>query len=141
MHSSCCDLATIPCFFLLFNPNFCKYRHIAVLVPNFQSDEQIIHTTLPKWHLDAAPPKLARSSFAFVKRLNCGFPLCLGCKFSSVCCCFTSFCTQLLLTANTVATFLIDIFYVKCAATIFYAHRLNMLSLAMTFKMIFYCTS
>jgi hypothetical protein len=27
---------------------------------NFPSDEQIIHTTLPKWHLDALPPVLSR---------------------------------------------------------------------------------
>jgi len=74
--------------------------------PNFQSDEQIIHTTLPALASGCSATSALTNGSAFVRWLNCGFPLCFGCKLPSVFWRFTSFWTRLLLTPNLVATFL-----------------------------------
>jgi hypothetical protein len=74
--------------------------------PNFQSDEQIIHTTLPALASGCSATRALTNGSAFVRWLNCGFPLCFGCKLPSVFWRFTSFWTRLLLTPNLVATFL-----------------------------------
>lgn len=68
---------------------------------------------------------------------HCGFPLCFGCKFPSTCCCFTNFWTRPLLTANLMATFLIDILSTKCAMTIFLRISREYAFISCEYKMIF----
>ena len=97
----------------------CKYWHIAVLLTQFPVWWANNLRNYTKVASGCSATSALTNGSAFFRWLNCGFPLCFGCKLPSVFWRFTSFWTRLLLTPNLVATFLIDIFSAKWAFTIF----------------------
>jgi hypothetical protein len=66
---------------------FVAQRHIAVRLTQFPLlCPNNSHNSTKVASRCSATSALTNAS-PFVKWLNCGFPLCLGCKFPSVCCC------------------------------------------------------
>jgi hypothetical protein len=78
-------LTAVPCFFLRFNPNFCRAATDGGSTnPAGLSFVQIIHATLSCVASGYLATSYLSLVVAFWRWLNCGLPLRLGCKLPSV---------------------------------------------------------